>query len=245
MRGIHNIVVYLFRKDRTFYFNLVSMLGFLPAKVSYYRVALTHKSASTLKDNGELVNNERLEYLGDAILDAIVAEYLFRKFPEYAEGSLTKLRSRIVKRKTMNSLAVKMGIPNMIISYTNPGNISKHLYGNALEALIGAIYLDRGYNRAMRFFTKKILQNHIDLSKLVRKDTDYKSQLIEWAQKTKNLILFESYEKRDNKGVLPSFVSIVTKDSEKFGTGTGSSKKEAEQRAAREALQTLDPNRNS
>lgn len=238
-RGIINLVMYLFRSDRDFFFNLVRILGFLPHRISLYRVAFTHKSASLPTTNGTRINNERLEYLGDAILGSIVAEFLFRKFDGYDEGSLTKLRARIVKRKHLNATAIKMGIPMMISSHPHPASASKHLYGNALEALIGAIYMDRGYARVRQFFRKRMIRRHIDMIDLITKDSDYKSQLIEWAQKHKEDIRFESNEAAADNGSAPLFTSDVLLNSMKVGTGRGSSKKEAEQRAAREALREI------
>ncbi|MFC2129715.1 ribonuclease III [Bacteroidota bacterium] len=238
LRGILNIVFFLFHKDRDFFFNLVRILGFLPAKISLYRTAFTHKSAALKLSNGNSINNERLEYLGDAVLGAIVAEFLFRKFSDSDEGFLTKLRARIVKRKQLDTTAINMGIPMMITSNAHPANVSKHLYGNALEALIGAIYLDRGFSMAKVFFRKKMVKRHIDLSKLAIKDSDYKSQIIEWAQKNRHDIVFESTEE-ESKGKIPLFVSHLKLDEKVLGTGRGSSKKEAEQQAAKIALEGI------
>ena len=138
------------------------------------------------------------DQVSDAVLDAIVADYLFSRFPDGDEGFMTKMRARIVKRKNLNFLASKMDIPGMIAPGVSPGNKSKHLYGNALEALIGAIYLDRGYSAARRFFIRKIMQKHIDLVKLVKKDPDYKSRIIEWAQKNRIEVVFESIEEHND-----------------------------------------------
>jgi len=241
LRGLFILVIYSFRKDRTYYFNLTRLLGFLPHRVSFYRAAFTHKSASIVLSNGTKVNNERLEYLGDAILGSIVAEFLFRRFDAYDEGSLTKLRARIVKRKHLNSTAIKMGIPMMVTSHPHPANASKHLYGNALEALIGAIYLDRGYARARQFFRTRMVRRHIDLTKLIEKDSDYKSQLIEWAQKQKMDIRFESKEEQGKaSGNSHEFTSAVWLGNNKAGRGQGGSKKEAEQQASKDALKDIN-----
>jgi len=226
---------HLFRKDRNFYFKLVSLLGFSPGKVSYYRTALTHKSATRLLDNGLRSHNERLEYLGDAILGAIVAEYLYRQFPNKDEGFMTKLRSRLVKRKHLDNVAAKLNLPDLVITHTAPGSTSKHLFGNALEALIGAIYLDRGYRKAAWFFEHKMMKD-VDLNQVVKKDSDYKSQLIEWAQKNRKEIVFESYEEHKAQDFSPVFVAFVRLYEQQLGMGHGSSKKEAEQQAAKEAL---------
>jgi ribonuclease-3 len=215
------------------------MLGFLPRKLAYYRLAFLPRSSTIGQDLGVLINNERLEYLGDAILDAIVADYLFKRFPEGNEGFMTKLRARIVKRKNLDYLARRMDIPSMILSGVLPGNKSKHLYGNALEALIGAIYLDRGYGTARRFFVRKIMQKHIDLVQLVKKDPDYKSRIIEWAQKNRMEVIFNSKEEHPSVQKIPAFISTILLNGEEKGTGRGSLKKEAEQQAAKEALLSI------
>lgn len=226
-------------KERRFYVQLVRMLGFLPRKLSYYQLAFLPKSATIGQNHKLLVNNERLEYLGDAILDAIVADYLFRKFPDGDEGFMSKLRARIVKRKNLDYLGKKLNLSSMITSGILPGNTSKHLYGNTLEALIGAIYLDRGYRVTRKFFIHKILMKHIDLVQLVKKDPDYKSRIIEWAQKNHIEIIFETTEEHGKEQKSPSFVSTISLDGKKKGTGRGSVKKDAEQRAAKEALSSL------
>lgn len=222
-----------------FYLELVRMLGFLPFRISYYRLAFLPKSAVHPPPPGHPVNNERLEYLGDAVLDAIVADYLFTRFPGKDEGFMSQLRARIVKRKSMDHLAWKMGIPALVRPVITPGNQSKHLYGNVLEALIGAIYLDRGYRKTRQFFVRKIIRKHIDLEQLVKKDSDYKSRIIEWAQKNRIEVTFQSQEEHPPASRFPSFVSTLVMQGEEKGTGRGASKKEAEQQAARKALATI------
>ncbi|HDS06228.1 MAG TPA: ribonuclease III [Bacteroides sp.] len=223
-------------KDHHFLFPLIRMLGFLPLRLSHYRMAVIPKSAGLPLDKDACLHNERLEYLGDAVIDAIVADFLFRKFPGKDEGFMTKLRARIVKRKNLDWLAEKMDIPGMI-PHTDPArNQAKHLYGNVLEALMGAIYLDRGYRTARRFFIRKVIQKHVDLLQLVEKDPDYKSRMIEWAQKYRMEVVFESKEEHSSHATFPSFVASVLLNGKQQGTGKGGSKKEAEQRAAKKAL---------
>jgi len=225
-------------KSPGFYWDLVRVLGFLPGNLSLYRLAFLPRSAQQKNPSGNRLNNERLEYLGDAILDAIVANYLFNRFPEGDEGFMTKLRARIVKRKNLDYLATKIGIPALINSGIDAGTSSKHIYGNAFEALIGAIYLDRGYRAARKFFEKKVLKKHMDLAELARKDPDYKSRLIEWTQKNRVEITFESKEEL-LPGRGPSFISIIRLNEAEKGTGRGDSKKEAEQQAAKSALKNI------
>ena len=229
-------------KNHGFYMDLVLMLGFLPRKLSLYKLAFLPKSALQKNVSGLQLNNERLEYLGDAVLDAIVADYLFNRFPEGDEGFMSKLRARIVKRKTLDYLAVEINIPAMIDPAISPGNSSKHLYGNALEALIGAIYLDRGYRASRKFCERKIIKKHMDLVQLVKKDPDYKSRIIEWTQKERVEIIFESKEEHQSGVKSPSFVSNIYLNNEEKGTGRGGSKKEAEQQAAKAVLKSIHNN---
>jgi ribonuclease-3 len=219
--------------------DLVRLLGFMPRKLSLYTLAFLPKSALYTNTAGHQLNNERLEFLGDAVLDSIVAHYLFDRFPEGDEGLMSKLRARIVKRKTLDYLAVKINIPALIDPSLTPRSASKHIYGNALEALIGAIYLDRGYKAARRFFEKKILKKHIDLVQLVHKDPDHKSRIIEWTQKNRVEIIFESKEEHTSRGTSPAFVSRIYLNGEDKGSGRGGSKKEAEQQAAKAALKNV------
>lgn len=226
-------------KNQGFYVDLVRMLGFIPRRISYYKLAFIPKSALQKHPSGVRLNNERLEYLGDAVLDAIVADYLYKRFPEGDEGFMTKLRARIVKRKTLNQVAVGLEIPGLINQVGSPGNKSKHLYGNALEALIGAIYIDRGYRAAKRFFIRRIIKKHIDLVQLVEKDPDYKSRVIEWAQKNRVEVEFESLEEHFTGQKSPAFISTISLMGHPNRTGRGGSKKEAEQQAAKKALEHI------
>jgi ribonuclease-3 len=223
-------------KSIRFYLALVQNLGFFPFRVSLYRMAFLPRSASPRYTSGGRINNERLEYLGDAVLDAIVADYLFKNYPQGDEGFMSQVRSRIVKRKTLDQLAIQVGIPGLIPGELLTSSKSKHLYGNILEALIGAIYLDRGYRKAQRFFIQRILERHEDLDKLIRKDPDYKSRVIEWAQKNRLEVVFRTREELPAGKKTPTFISTLYLNEEKSGSGRGSSKKEAEQRASREAL---------
>lgn len=226
-------------KNRRFYLDLVRMLGFLPRTTSLYHLAFIPRSSQQKNPSGNHLNNERLEYLGDAVLDAIVANHLFNRYPEGDEGFLTKLRARIVKRKNLDYLATKIGIPALIDPGTTRASKSKHIYGNTLEALIGAIYLDRGYRTARKFFERKILKKHIDLVQLAQKDPDYKSRIIEWTQKNRVEITFQSKEEHLSGSKTPSFVSVILLNAMEKGTGRGDSKKEAEQQAAKVALKNI------
>ena len=219
---------------------MVRLLGFLPGKQSLYEIAFIHKSASNTLKNGQVINNERLEYLGDAILDAVIADYLYTRFPYKNEGFLTQLRAKLVKRKMLNKLADNLGIAPMLVSRTNTDQSKINLMGNAFEALIGAIYLDKGYVRTKRYVIKKVLNKYVDLEKLSRKESDFKSRIIEWAQKSKQEISFVSREDQNEGSNVIHYTAKLILEEMEIGIGSGHSKKEAEQKAAEQALSNID-----
>ncbi len=233
--------VKLFSSDRKeFYLFLKDLLGFYPGNLKFYDLAFVHKSASSVDSQGNLVNNERLEYLGDAILGAIIADFLYNRFPHEDEGFLTKTRSKLVNRTFLTQLTHEMGLHVFIDSNTAKKIDKSHIYGDALEALIGAIYLDRDYNVAKFFVTKKILSQFVNLNEIEQEDSNFKSQLIEWSQKNKREIEFETTEETDEKLKQPKFNAVVKIDNQEIGRGSGTSKKEAHQNAARETLEKLN-----
>ena len=219
---------------------MVRILGFLPGKLLLYEIAFIHKSASSTLKNGKVINNERLEYLGDAILDAVIADYLYIRFPDRDEGFLTQLRAKLVKRKMLNKLADNLGIAPLLVSRTNSDQPKINLLGNALEALIGAIYLDKGYVRTKRYVVKKVLNKYVDLEKLSVKESDFKSRIIEWAQKNKQEISFVSSEDPNEGSKMIHYTAKLILEEKEMGTGSGHSKKEAEQKAAEQALSNID-----
>ena len=219
---------------------MVRILGFLPGKIGLYEIAFIHRSASTTLKNGKVINNERLEYLGDAILDAVIADYLYKRFPDKNEGFLTQLRAKLVKRKMLNKLADNLGIAPLLVSRTNSDQPKINLLGNALEALIGAIYLDKGYVRTKRYVIKKVLNKYVDLDKLSVKESDFKSRIIEWAQKNKQEISFVSNEDPNEGSKMIHYTAKLILEEKEMGTGSGHSKKEAEQKAAEQALSNID-----
>ncbi len=233
--------VKLFSSDRKeFYLFLKDLLGFYPQNLRLYDLAFIHKSASIVDSQGNFVNNERLEYLGDAILGAIIADFLYNRFPQEDEGFLTKTRSKLVNRAILTQLTHEMGLHIFIDSNTTKIIDKSHIYGDALEALIGAIYLDKDYKTAKFFVTKKILPQFVDLNEIEQEDSNFKSQLIEWSQKNKRNIEFETSEETDEKLKQPKFKAVVKIDDKEVGKGSGTSKKEAHQNAARETLKKLD-----
>ncbi|WP_082063409.1 ribonuclease III [Draconibacterium sediminis] len=232
--------VKLFSSDRKeFYLFLKDLLGFYPQNLRLYDIAFIHKSASIVDSQGNFVNNERLEYLGDAILGAIIADFLYNRFPQEDEGFLTKTRSKLVNRAILTQLTHEMGLHVFIDSNTTKNIDKSHIYGDALEALIGAIYLDKDYKAAKFFVTKKILPQFVDLNEIEQEDSNFKSQLIEWSQKNKREIEFETTEETDEKIKQPRFKAVVKIDNKKAGEGVGTSKKEAHQKAAHETLKKL------
>lgn len=213
---------------------LREITGFSPHKLSYYKLAFTHRSVCSTNSKPP-ENNERLEYLGDAILDAVVADYLFRIFPGENEGFLTKLRSRIVNGETLSELAIKTGLAQLVKSQTN-SLAKKHIYGDAFEALVGAVYLDKGFDSCRYFIIERVIKKYINLKNLQEVETNFKSRLLEWVQKDKKEILFETSQEPDSSVNNPVFISYIRIGNRLAGAGVGSSKKEAEQNAARETL---------
>ena len=229
----------LFCKERESYLCFYRILGFYPRNLKYYQQALLHKSTAVRSDEGRLLNNERLEFLGDAILDAVVGDIVFRHFEGRREGFLTNTRSKIVQRETLNKLAVEIGLDKLVKTSNRSQSHNSYLYGNAFEAFIGAIYLDRGYDCCMQFIEQKILKQYIDLDKMSRKEMNFKSRLIEWCQKIKMQVSFELIDQVMDKDHSPTFSTEVHIEGIPAGSGTGYSKKESQQKAAQMSLKIL------
>ncbi len=196
-----------------------------------YKMAFRHSSIASQIKSGVSNSNERLEFLGDAVLGSVVAHFLFTKFPFRDEGFLTKMRSRIVSRQNINKLAVKIGIESFIMKVNDARPGFKSMNGDALEALIGAVYLDKGYAVAQDFVLNRIVKIHVDLEALEHTDTDFKSKMIEWSQREKKPIRFELVGE-EGKGHEKFYTVNLCIENENAGTGKGFSKKIAEQMAA-------------
>jgi len=225
---------------KEFYLFLKELIGFYPSNIKLYDLAFVHKSSPVFDSRGNAVNNERLEFLGDAILGAIIADFLYNRFPREDEGFLTKNRSKLVNRNILTKLAFDIGLNVFIDSNTTKSADKSHIYGDALEALIGAIYLDKDYQTAKYFVTKRILSQFVNLNEIEQKDSNYKSQLIEWSQKNKKEVKFQTIEEApSDKSKPPKFVTKVFVNNKELGSGTGTSKKESQQNAARETLKKL------
>ena len=218
---------------------LKKILGFRPGNLRLYEIAFIHRSASFTLPDGKRVNNERLEYLGDAVLDAILSDFLFEKFPDANEGFLTKIRSRIVNRDILNQLAISMGINKILISNISSVHPTKNLFGDALEALIGSVFLDKGFKKTKKLFLKNVLNKYLDLNIIVNTDTDYKSLVFEWVQKHKSNLIFTYKEEYDFNLKKSVFSTTLFIDKIESGEGQGSSKKEAEQEASSQAWKKL------
>lgn len=242
MRSIIRFYNYYLSKDKNFTRRLRSLLGFIPVNISIFKLAFYHKSNSSEKIH-TIQSNERLEYLGDAVLGTIVAEYLFKKYPNSNEGFLTKMRSKIVKRSSLNQVADKMGLDVFLNQY-NSTRLSRSMLGNALEALVGAVYLECGYRKTKRYVINKILRGYLDIHELESFDDNYKSQLLEWCQKNGQAVTYKmlakyKFEKRDR------FKVAVLIDGKKLATADDFNKKSAEQTASEKAMQILGINGSS
>jgi ribonuclease III len=227
---------------REFNSRLKKILGFKPGNLRLYEIAFIHRSATFTLPDGKKVNNERLEYLGDAVLDAVLSDFLFEKFPDATEGFMTKIRSRIVNREILNQLSISMGVQEILISNISSFQPTKNLYGDALEALIGSVFIDKGFRKTKKFFIRNVLNKYLDLEVIVRTDTDYKSLVFEWVQKHKSSIIFTYNEEYDFNLKKSVFSTVLIIDKQEMGQGHGTSKKEAEQEAARLAWKRLKDN---
>ena len=218
---------------------LKKLLGFRPLNLRLYEMAFIHRSATYTMPDGVKINNERLEYLGDAIIDSILSDYLFRLYPEATEGFLTKTRARIVNRETLNQLGLAMGLDRMIVSNLAPSDSPRNLYGNAVEALVGALFIDTGFDRTRKFFIERGLKKNLNLDAVLAAETDYKSLILEHCQKNKQKLNFTSREKTSGSNGHPLFSVSLEINNEVISQGEGATKKEAEQVASMEALKML------
>ena len=225
-----------FGRDKVYYRMIDDMFGFIPHNIELYKLALVHKSAS-LDIEGISINNERLEFLGDAVIECVTSDYVFIEYPEYDEGALTKLRSKMVSRQSLNTVACRLGLDKCIICSRSVNINQKHIYGDAFEAMMGAIYLDQGYNFVNRLLINFIYPSYMPLEEMNEQETDFKSRLIEWGQKNHHAVLFRT--RGDSQSSGRNFKCVVLIDNIEVGYGIGSSKKEAEQSAAQSVSHEL------
>lgn len=239
-KQLHKKIRLLQNKGKEPYLSLYKVLGFYPDNVELYQNALMH--ASSVSGDGQqwVSSNERLEFLGDGILDGVVADILYKLYPDKREGFMTNARSKIVQRETMNQMAIQLGLHRMLnISVKGMSSFRNDVYGNALEALIGAIYLDQGYEVCYRFIQDVMIRKCIDLEEFLRKSENYKSYLIEWGQRRHIPVTFKLLESSFDDMHNPLFQSAVCISGEQVSVGKGYSKKESQQAAAKEALARL------
>ena len=228
-----------FRKEKELFSSLYAILGFYPHNIEYYKMALMHKSIRKRNDKGKPLNNERLEFLGDAILDAAVGYIVYRHYEGKREGFLTNTRSKLVSRETLGKIANEMGLGSLLLSASHSTSHNSYVEGNAFEALVGAIYLDRGYDACLEFFEKRILGKYVDLDKVAFKEVNFKSKLLEWSQKNRVRMEYRMLKQKKDDNGNPIFSFQVVLEGIEGEQGTGFSKKEAQQEASRDTLQRL------
>lgn len=217
---------------------LKSILGYYPENMDVFMEAFTHRSAQKKDEKGNSINFERLEFLGDALLGASAATHLYNKAPEQQEGYLTKMRSKIVSRKQLNSISKQLGLLNYLEPKNNHANLGEDVNGDLLEALVGAIYVDKGPKAVENFIKFKIIDPYADLDRLESTITSHKSLILEWSQKTRNTLRFNTFEEQ-NAEDLQVFVSVIRLNDKVISKGRGTSKKKAEESASKRAYYTL------
>ena len=228
-----------FGRDKTYYRIVDDLFGFVPHNIELYKLALIHKSASLVLDDGRQINNERLEYLGDAVIEAVSSDYIYIEFPDEQEGFMTQMRSKIVSRQSLNGIAERIGLDRYIISNSSGNCTQKHISGDAFEAMMGAIYLDQGYEFVNRLLINRLFREHLSLEELTESENDFKSRLIEWCQKNHHTIRFRTTRQENSAANHPLFRSTALIDNMEVGHGSGESKKEAEQQAAYSVSQSF------
>lgn len=223
-------------RDKRLTLAIKLIVGSKPFNLHLYKLAMQHSSVARVNKSGYRESNERLEYLGDAVLGAVVADYLFKKYPYKDEGFLTEIRSRMVNRESLNNLGRNLGLDKILHFDSSLRKESyRTIYGNALEALIGAVYLDRGFDFCKQFIEKQLLAPYFNLSTLIHTVHNHKSLLIEWAQKGNRRLSFEILGNEQPQQNNKEFTAVVVLEGETLATGQGGSKKQAEKDAARKA----------
>lgn len=234
-----------FRKDKELFSSLYSILGFYPHDIAIYKQALSHSSNALQTESGKRLNNERLEFLGDAIIEAVTSDIVYRHFDKKREGFLTTTRSKLVQRDTLNKMAQEVGLDKLVRTGGHQSGHNSYIGGNAFEAIVGAVYLDRGYKYCMWFLKSRIIAAHLNLNDVAKKEVNFKSKLLEWAQRNRLEIEFISND--PGKGAAtsetPTFLATVMIENVECGKGNGFSKKESHQNAARETLIMLNANK--
>jgi ribonuclease-3 len=227
-------------KDEEFIMAIKKILGYKPKKIKFYKEAFTHSSLKRTTEKGRPLNYERLEFLGDAILGAVISNYLFKKIPSGNEGYLTQMRSKIVSREHLNELGKDLDLKRFVESSISNNNFGDNIHGNLFESLIGAIHSDRGYSFTEKFIYRFVIEPYVDIERLEGKITSYKSVLIEWSQKNKKKIRYNVYEDTGND-TLKHFSVKLSVDHDIISKGRATSKKKAEEIASKRAYYKLKP----
>ncbi|MBC3845860.1 ribonuclease III [Winogradskyella echinorum] len=222
-------------EDGNFFLQLKTILGFKPKSKSLYIKAFTHRSMNIKDKKGNAVNYERLEFVGDAMLSSVIAAYLFEKVPHGDEGYLTKMRSKVVSREHLNELGKDLGLIDLVQSRISKSNFGNNIHGNLFEALVGAIYLDKGYKFCEKFIYRRVINPYVDIETLEGKVISYKSLLIEWCQKEKNTFDYEVYEDTGNDELKHFSVKLSIND-KVVSKARATSKKKAEEKASKRAF---------
>ncbi len=225
-------------QDEIFFIAIYKILGFLPKNIDIYRKSFTHRSSNRLDLLGNPISYERLEFLGDAMLSAVIAAYLFKKVPSGDEGYLTKMRSKIVSREHLNELGKDLNLVSLLDSKALPQHFGENIHGNIFEALVGAIYLDLGYLACEKFIQNSVIEPYVDIPRLEGKVISYKSLLIEWCQKKKKIFAFETYDDHSVEGAKYFAVKLII-DDKVFSKARATSKKRAEEKASQRAYFAL------
>lgn len=236
-KTIDRIRLFFLRKNKP-YLCFYNILGFIPGNIRLYETAISHKSLNQ-NSHHHVENNERLEFLGDTVLDSIVADILYRHFPKQKEGFLTRTKSKIVQRESLNKLSDEIGLTDYIRNSINSNPHNTNIGGNAFEAIVGAIYLDKGYDFCYRFIRDQIIEKHFDIDKIAKTEENYKSTILEWGQKKKILISFTTIQECVTDNNVNIFNTIVTAEDIEIGAGKGFNKKESQQKAAEMAVKKL------
>lgn len=228
------------KKRKEPYLLFYNVLGFYPYKIEYYQLAMLHRSASVATDNGNSLSNERLEFLGDAVLNSVVTDILYRRYEHQREGFLTNTRSKIVKRESLNKIALEIGLDKLMLAGKNVRTGNTNMLGNALEALLGAIYLDYGYKKCKIFVENQLLKNFVDIDKLAADEVNFKSKLIEWCQKKRYEIEFVLLSEEVSTANNHLFHTQILINNTPICDATGRSKKESHQNAAHKAFNLIE-----
>ena len=247
MKSLFNRIKFLFCKKGELYSYLEKTLGFVPGNLEYYEQAITHRSATVRKSDGRISNNERLEFLGDAVIETVISDILYHQYPRKDEGFLSTMRSKLVERKNLGRIAKQIGLDKMVrieLKHQQSESHNSYIGGNAFEALVGAIYLDKGFKASQRFIHRLMDQGYINMEKTARVEENFKSVLLEWGQKHKVEVKFITVWEEANAHGKEPFCCAAMIEGRKIATGKGYSKKECHQIAAKKAFAAMRRNPN-